>query len=74
MSKEAKELSHSYVGTEHLLLGILRDTEGIAFRILNSLDIDIETCRKEILTEIDPNFESDNLEEAMGSSKNSSEF
>jgi ATP-dependent Clp protease ATP-binding subunit ClpC len=63
--KEAKELSHSYVGTEHLLLGLLRDNEGIAFRILNSLDIDIETCRKEILMEIDPNFESDNLEEAM---------
>ena len=66
--KEAKELNHSYVGTEHLLLGLLRDEDGIAFRILNLLDIDIETCRNEILTEIDPNFESDNLEEAMAGS------
>ena len=65
--KEAKQLSHSYVGTEHLLLGLLREKDGLAFRILNSLDIDIETCRNEILNEIDPNFEPDNLEEAMAS-------
>ena len=65
--KEAKELGHSYVGTEHLLLGLMRDKEGLASRILSSLDIDVETCRKEILMEIDPNFESDNLEEAMAS-------
>ena len=63
--KEAKELSHSYVGTEHLLLGLLRDTEGIAYRILKNLDIDLETCRNEILVEIDPTFESDNMESAF---------
>ena len=50
--KEAKELGHSYVGTEHLLLGLMRDKEGLASRILSSLDIDVETCRKEILMEI----------------------
>jgi ATP-dependent Clp protease ATP-binding subunit ClpC len=72
--KEAKELSHSYVGTEHLLLGLLRDNEGIAFRILNSLDVDIETCRKEILIEIDPNYEDDNLEEAMASGSSESKY
>ena len=41
-SKEAKALNHSYVGTEHILLGLLRDGEGVAARVLKSLDIDIE--------------------------------
>ncbi len=63
--KEAKNLSHSYIGTEHLLLGLLLDTEGLAYKILNKLDIDHETCRKEILSEIDPNFESEDMETAF---------
>ena len=63
--KEAKNLNHSYVGTEHLLLGILQDDEGKAGSILRNLDIDVDTCRKEVLAEIDPNFESDNFETAM---------
>lgn len=63
--KEAKKLNHSYVGTEHLLLGILQDDEGKAGSILRNLDIDVDTCRKEVLAEIDPSFESDNFETAM---------
>tara|TARA_X000000950_G_scaffold281219_1_gene377409 strand:+ start:3963 stop:6494 length:2532 start_codon:yes stop_codon:yes gene_type:complete len=63
--KEAKTLSHSYIGTEHLLLGILRDTEGLAYRILSQLDVDHETCRKEVLSEIDPHFESEDMETAF---------
>ena len=54
--KEAKQLNHNYVGTEHILLGLLREGEGAAARILKSLDIDIERCRNEILKELDPNF------------------
>ena len=54
--KEAKALNHSYVGTEHILLGLLREGEGVAARVLKSLDIDIERCRNEILAELDPNF------------------
>ncbi len=54
--KEAKALNHSYVGTEHLLLGLLREGEGVAARVLKSLDVDIERCRNEILAELDPNF------------------
>ena len=56
--KEAKQLSHNYVGTEHILLGLLREGEGAAARILKSLDVDIERCRNEILKELDPNFAS----------------
>ena len=54
--KEAKVLNHSYVGTEHILLGLLREGEGVAARVLKSLDVDIERCRSEILAELDPNF------------------
>jgi len=36
--KEAKQLNHNYVGTEHILLGLLREGEGAAARILKSLD------------------------------------
>ncbi len=63
--KEAKALNHSYVGTEHILLGLLREGEGVAARVLKSLDVDIERCRNEILSELDPNF-SGEPEEAAG--------
>lgn len=55
-AKEAKALNHSYVGTEHILLGLLREGEGVAARVLESLEVDIERTRNEILHELDPNF------------------
>src|SRR5882757_5840881 len=55
-SKEAKALNHTYVGTEHILLGLLREGDGVAARVLKNLDIDIEQTRQEILKELDPNF------------------
>jgi ATP-dependent Clp protease ATP-binding subunit ClpC len=55
-NKEAKALNHSYVGTEHILLGLLREGEGVAARVLQSLEVDIQRTRNEILAEIDPNF------------------
>ncbi len=54
--KEAKALNHSYVGTEHILLGLLREGDGVAARVLKDLEIDIERTRNEILRELDPNF------------------
>src|SRR2546430_2482983 len=61
--KEAKALNHSYVGTEHILLGLLREGEGVAARVLKSLEIDIERTRNEILKELDPNFTPSESEE-----------
>ena len=58
-NKEAKALNHSYVGTEHLLLGLLREGEGVAARVLRRLEVDIQRTRNEILAEIDPNFSPD---------------
>ena len=46
---EARELNHSYVGTEHLLLGLLRESKGIAAQVLNSLGVTIEEARAETL-------------------------
>jgi ATP-dependent Clp protease ATP-binding subunit ClpC len=62
-NKEAKALNHSYVGTEHLLLGLLREGEGVAARVLKRLDVDIQRTRNEILAEIDPNFSPDDQDE-----------
>ena len=62
--KEAKALSHSYVGTEHILLGLLREGEGVAARVLKNLHVDIERTRNEILRELDPNFSPDDMEDA----------
>src|SRR5438045_7412556 len=55
-AKEAKALNHSYVGTEHILLGLLREGDGVAARVLKTLDVDIEQTRQEILKELDPNL------------------
>jgi ATP-dependent Clp protease ATP-binding subunit ClpC len=66
-SKEAKALQHSYVGTEHILLGLLREGEGVAARVLKSLEVDIERTRNEILRELDPNFSAQEEGEAVPS-------
>src|SRR6516165_9289880 len=55
-AKEAKALNHTYVGTEHILLGLLREGDGVAARVLKNLDVDIEQARLEILKELDPNL------------------
>ena len=55
-SREAKALNHTYVGTEHILLGLLREGDGVAAKVLKNLDVDIEQCRQEILKELDPNL------------------
>jgi len=62
-NKEAQQLDHSYVGTEHLLLGLLREGEGVAARVLSSLNVDINQTRQEILAEIDPNFNPEDMED-----------
>ena len=60
-AKEAKGLNHTYVGTEHILLGLLREGDGVAARVLKNLDVDIEQTRSEILKELDPNFSGEEL-------------
>ena len=61
--EEALRLGHDFIGTEHLMLGILRDGNGKAITILNNLSVDLEHLRKkvEILSPPNPNSET-NLE------------
>lgn len=46
---EARELNHSYVGTEHLLLGLLREEKGIAAQVLSDAQVNLEAARTETL-------------------------
>lgn len=55
-AKEARSLNHTYVGTEHILLGLLREGDGVAARVLKAMDMDIVATRIEILKELDPNY------------------
>ena len=45
---EARALRHNYIGTEHLLLGLLREQEGLAARALGGLDIELEAMRAQV--------------------------
>src|SRR5437016_1026818 len=47
--EEARNLNHNYVGTEHLLLGLVREDEGLASQILLNLDVTVEAVRDEVL-------------------------
>ena len=58
-AKEAKALNHTYVGTEHVLLGLMREGDGVAARVLQNLNVNVEQTRLEILKELDPNFSSE---------------
>jgi ATP-dependent Clp protease ATP-binding subunit ClpC len=46
--EEARSLSHNYIGTEHLLLGLLREQEGLGARVLVSLDVSLDAVREQV--------------------------
>ncbi len=54
---EARALNHAYVGTEHILLGLLREGEGVAARVLKNLAVDLDKTRIEVMKELDPNYD-----------------
>lgn len=60
--EEALRLGHDFIGTEHLMLGILRDGNGKAIAILNNLSVDLDHLRKkvEILSPANPNADISN--------------
>src|SRR5918995_675438 len=47
--EEARTLKHNYIGTEHILLGLVRENEGVAARILLDFDADSEKIRNEVI-------------------------
>jgi ATP-dependent Clp protease ATP-binding subunit ClpA len=52
--REALSIGHNYIGTEHILLGLVRENEGVAARILLEFDADAERVREEILNLLGP--------------------
>ena len=48
--EEAQHMGHSYIGTEHILLGLIREEEGVAARVLENLGLKLDTVREEVLS------------------------
>ena len=55
-ANEAKSMNYNYIGTEHLLLALLREGKSAAAQILRSLKVDVERVREEVIRALDPNF------------------
>jgi len=53
-AKESRDLGHSYVGTEHLLLGLLREGDGVAARVLGMVNVDADAVRATIIKSLQP--------------------
>jgi ATP-dependent Clp protease ATP-binding subunit ClpC len=71
--EEARNLNHNYVGTEHLLLGLLREQEGVAAQVLMNLGLKLEDVREEVLNLLGHNPMPNENEPGSGGSGGSSE-
>ena len=71
---EAKSMNYSFIGTEHLLLALLREGESVAAQILRNMKVDADRVRKEIIKALDPNYlpESDENSKFKSSSEQAS--
>src|SRR2546427_53102 len=67
--EEARNLNHNYVGTEHLLLGLLREQEGVAAQVLMNLGLRLEDVREEVLNLLGHNMETDESSEGPGTER-----
>ena len=66
--EEARNLNHNYVGTEHLLLGLLREQEGVAAQVLMNLGLKLEDVREEVLNLLGHGLETSETGERAASS------
>ena len=71
--EEAKNLNHNYVGTEHLLLGLLREQEGVAAQVLMNLGLKLEDVREEVLNLLGHDLQSGEASERAGSATSGKE-
>merc|ERR1712086_219108 len=55
--EEARQLGHNYIGTEHLLLGLIKEGEGVAARVLENLSVDLSKVRSQIIRSLGDNTE-----------------
>ena len=68
--EEARNLNHNYVGTEHLLLGLLREHEGVAAQVLMNLGLKLEEVREEVLNLLGAGTESEESQSGKGNAPN----
>jgi len=71
--EEARNLNHNYVGTEHILLGLLREQEGVAAQVLMNLGLKLEEVREEVLNLLGHGMEGPESERGRGSGESSGE-
>ena len=57
--EEAHQLGHNYIGTEHLLLGLIGEVEGVAARVLERLDVDLSQVRSQVIRMLDESVGAD---------------
>src|SRR5689334_667399 len=67
--EEARNLGHNYVGTEHLLLGLLREKDGVAAQVLMNLGLKLEEVREEVLNLLGAGVESEGTNAGEGKSE-----
>jgi ATP-dependent Clp protease ATP-binding subunit ClpC len=67
--EEARQLGHNYIGTEHLLLGLIREGEGVAARVLENLGVDLSKVRSQIIQSLGENNESSSSSSSTNRSK-----
>ncbi|MEH7402549.1 MULTISPECIES: ATP-dependent protease ATP-binding subunit ClpC [Bacillaceae] len=67
---EARKLGHSYVGTEHILLGLIREGEGVAARVLNNLGVSLNKARQQVLQLLGSNESSSNHQNGSANQAN----
>ncbi|MBU9720254.1 MULTISPECIES: ATP-dependent protease ATP-binding subunit ClpC [Bacillaceae] len=67
---EARKLGHSYVGTEHILLGLIREGEGVAARVLNNLGVSLNKARQQVLQLLGSSESSNSQQQAAGAGNN----
>jgi len=70
--EEARNLNHNYVGTEHLLLGLLREHDGVAAQVLMNLGLKLEEVREEVLNLLGAGMDKEDGEPAGASSSGGS--
>jgi len=62
-AKEARDMNDSSIGSEHILLGLMREGDGVAARVLKNFDLEIGVVKECILKELDPNYPSTAMED-----------
>ncbi len=71
-ANEAKSMNYNFIGTEHLLLALLREGESVAALILRNMNVDVEKVRREVIKALDPNYLPDSDENIKYKASNSS--